>query len=103
MPIICLRNNYNKMDPAKKVPTPPGLCKHDTRPISFTLVFDDFGIKYTRKENAQHILDNVQQFYKCLCDWDGERYCGLTKWDYNGQKGYHHQLIGGLVGKFPFF
>jgi hypothetical protein len=29
----------------------------------------------------------MQQFYKCLCDWDGKRYCGLTiKWDYNGQK-----------------
>jgi hypothetical protein len=39
------------------------------------------------KENAQHLLDTVRQFYKCLCDWDGEQYCGLTiKWDYNGRK-----------------
>ena len=26
----------------------PGLWKHTTRPISFTLVVDDFGIKYTQ-------------------------------------------------------
>jgi hypothetical protein len=39
------------------------------------------------EENAQHLHDTVRQFYKCLCNWDGERYCGLTiKWDYNGQK-----------------
>jgi hypothetical protein len=33
------------------------------------------------KKNAQHLLNTVQQFYKCLCDWNGKRYCGLTiKW-----------------------
>jgi hypothetical protein len=34
--------------------TTPGLWKHDTRPISFTLVV----------ENAQHLLDAVRQYYK---------------------------------------
>jgi hypothetical protein len=67
--------------------TTSGLWKHDTRLISFTLVVDNFGVKYVGEENAQHLLDTVQQFYKCLCDWDGKRYCGLTiKWDYNGRK-----------------
>jgi len=67
--------------------TTPGLWKHDTRPISFSLVVDDFGVKYVGKENAQHLLDRVQQYYKCSCDWEGERYCGLTiKWDYEGRK-----------------
>jgi hypothetical protein len=32
--------------------TTPGLLKHDTQPISFTLVVDDFGVKYVGKENA---------------------------------------------------
>ncbi len=27
----------------------PGLWKHNTRPIQFTLVVDDFGVKYTQK------------------------------------------------------
>jgi hypothetical protein len=30
----------------------PGLWKHDTRPIQFTLVDDDFGMKYASKEHA---------------------------------------------------
>ena len=67
--------------------TTPGLWKHDTRPISFSLVVDDFGVKYVGEENAQHLLDMVRQYNKCLCDWEGERYCGITiKWDYEGRK-----------------
>jgi hypothetical protein len=62
--------------------TTPGLWKHDTRPISFSLVFDNFGVKYVREENAQHLLDTVRHYYKCSCNWKGEQYCGLTlKWD----------------------
>ena len=65
----------------------PGLWKHDTRPISFSLAVDDFRVKYVGKKNAQHLLDTVQQYYKCSCKWKGERFCGLTiKWDYNGKK-----------------
>jgi hypothetical protein len=53
----------------------PGLWKHDTCPINFSLVVDDFGVKYVGKENVQHLLDTVQQYYKCSCDWKGEQYC----------------------------
>jgi hypothetical protein len=52
--------------------TTPGLWKQDSGPISFSLAVDDFGVKYVEKKNAQHLLDTVRQFYKCLCDWDGE-------------------------------
>ncbi len=37
----------------------PGLWNHSTRPISFSLVVYDFGVKYVGKENAQHLLDKV--------------------------------------------
>jgi hypothetical protein len=47
--------------------TTPGLWKHDTHPICFSLVVDNFGVKYMGKENAQHLLDTVQQYYKCSC------------------------------------
>jgi hypothetical protein len=78
--------------------TPPGLWKHDTCPISFTLVEDDFGVKYVVEENAQHLLNTVQQFYKCPCNWDGKQYCGLTiKWDYN--RGKVHLLMLNYVNK----
>jgi hypothetical protein len=65
----------------------PGLWKHDTRPISFSLVVDNFWIMYVGKKNAQQLLDTVWQYYKCSCKWKGEQYCGLTiKWDYKGKK-----------------
>jgi hypothetical protein len=38
----------------------PGLWTHDTRPISFSLVIDDFGVKYVGEENAQHLLDSAK-------------------------------------------
>jgi hypothetical protein len=31
-----------------------GLWTHDTRPISFSLVVDDFGVKYVGCEHAEH-------------------------------------------------
>jgi hypothetical protein len=49
--------------------TTRGQWKHDTCPISFSLVVDNFGIKYVGKENAQHLLDTVWHYYKCSCDW----------------------------------
>ena len=67
--------------------TTPGVWKHDTRPISLSLVVKDFEVKYVGEENAQHLLDTVRQYYKCSCDWEGERYCGIAiKWDYKGRK-----------------
>ena len=40
-----------------ELPHTPGLFKHKTRPISFSLVVDDFGIKYIGKENALHLIN----------------------------------------------
>jgi len=78
--------------------TTPGLWTHETRPISFTLVVDDFGVKYVGEENAKHLLNAVRQHYKCSCEWEGERYCGLTiKWDYPGRK--VHLSMPGYVTK----
>ncbi len=34
----------------------PGLWKHTTRPISFTLVVDNFGVKYVDKEHINHLI-----------------------------------------------
>jgi hypothetical protein len=56
----------------------PGLWKHDTRPISFSLVVVDFRVKYVGKENPQQLLDTVWHYYKCSYNWKGEQYCGLT-------------------------
>ncbi len=67
--------------------TTPGLWKHNSRPVVFSLVVNDFRVKYFGKENSQHLLDTIQKFRKCSCDWDGEQYCGLTiQRDYKGCK-----------------
>jgi hypothetical protein len=54
--------------------TTPGLWKHDTRPICFSLVVDDFGVKYVGEEHAQHLLETIRTYNKCSGDWEGERY-----------------------------
>ena len=39
----------------------PGLWKHGTRPISFTLVVDDFGIKYTNKDDIDDLFKAIKK------------------------------------------
>ena len=41
----------------------PGLCQHETRDTIFTLVVDDFAIKYTYLNNAQHLLHALKEKY----------------------------------------
>ena len=61
----------------------PGLWKHKWRPVWFSLVEDNFGVKLIRKQHAIHIVDTLKEWYKVSEDWDGTRYCGITiEWDY---------------------
>ncbi len=67
----------------------PGLWTHDSRPISFTLVVDNFGIKYVRKKHALHLLNILKEHYEIAVDWTGNKFIGLTMnwdWDYPCQK-----------------
>jgi len=76
----------------------PGLFTHEWRPIAFTLVVDDFGIKYIRKEHAQHLLSTLEEHYTISQDWTGTTYLGLTlKWDY--QNGMVNISMPGYVEK----
>jgi hypothetical protein len=36
-----------------------GLWTHDTRPISFSLVMDNFGVKYVGREHAEHLMECI--------------------------------------------
>lgn len=61
----------------------PGLFTHTTRPIAFTLVVDDFGVKYVGRKHAEHLLHILQQKYTITDNWQGKLYCGLSlAWDY---------------------
>ena len=64
----------------------PGLFKHETRPVSFCLVVDDFGIKYVGKENAEHLLQTLRKKYTITTDWEGKQFCGINlTWDYKNR------------------
>ncbi|KAL7478346.1 LOW QUALITY PROTEIN: hypothetical protein ACHAW6_006995, partial [Cyclotella cf. meneghiniana] len=52
----------------------PGLWTHNSKPIQFTLVVDDFGIKYVGKETAQFLIDVLQKYYTISVDWEGKKY-----------------------------
>ena len=57
-----------------------------TPPISFTLVVDDFGMKYTNKADIDHLIECLKENYDLTQDWDGDLYCGIKlKWNYNEQ------------------
>ena len=45
-------------------PITPGLWSHKTCPLQFSLVVDDFGIKYERQEDITHLLDELKTIYK---------------------------------------
>jgi hypothetical protein len=46
----------------------PGLWKHTSRPISFTLVVDDFGVKYTNKNDIDHLIASLKTDYELTED-----------------------------------
>ena len=65
----------------------PALWKHATRPVTFTLCVDDFGIKYVGTENVEHLIRALRDMYTITVDWQGALYLGLTiKWDYTNGK-----------------
>ena len=51
--------------------------------IQFTLVVDDFGVKYKCKEGAKHLMKVLQEHYTVKADWTSTRYIGIhLHWDY---------------------
>ena len=61
----------------------PGLFTHESKPLAFSLIVDDFGVKYVGEENAKHLVDVVAKKYKMTTDWTGGLYCGIKlDWDY---------------------
>ena len=64
----------------------PSLWKHITRPIQFTLVVDDFRIKFVGKEHADHLLSTLQKDYTLDVHWTGSLYCGINlEWNYEAR------------------
>jgi hypothetical protein len=63
-----------------------GIWTHDTHPISFSLVVDDFGVKNVGLEHAEHAMACIKKNYNISRDWNETAYCGLTlEWDYRNK------------------
>jgi hypothetical protein len=62
----------------------PGLWLHKTRPLSFTVVVDDFAVKYVGKQHTEHLRNALLQTYELTTDWTATVYSGMTlKWYYS--------------------
>ena len=55
----------------------PCLFTHESNSVKFTLVVDDFGVKYQRPEDATHLLETLEKLYKIKTNWEGTRYIGF--------------------------
>jgi hypothetical protein len=51
----------------------PGYWRHKWRPISFTLVVDDFGVKYIGREHVLHLIKVLKGHYEVEEDWGSTR------------------------------
>ena len=61
----------------------PGLFTHHTLPIAFCLVVDDFLVKYTGEDTAQHLIQSLKKHYTITIDMKASQYLGLQlDWDY---------------------
>jgi hypothetical protein len=62
----------------------PGLWLHKTKPTAFSLVEDDFDVKYVTTADAHHLRNALLSHYEITTDWNGTVYSGITlDWDYN--------------------
>jgi hypothetical protein len=49
----------------------PGLWLHNTKPAAFSLVVDDFAVKYVTTADAHHLRNALLRHYEITMDWDG--------------------------------
>jgi hypothetical protein len=55
-----------------------GIWLHKIRQIAFTLVVDDFAVKYVGKDNTHHLRNSLLRHYEITTDWGGTVYSGMT-------------------------
>ena len=52
----------------------PGLWPHIFRPVQFTLVVDDFGVKIFSVEKLRHLVESLKKLYDTVLDPAGSKY-----------------------------
>ena len=62
----------------------PGLFKHQTNSVIFTLVVDDFLVQHSELGDFNHLADTLQQHYEITTDMEATKFCGITlEWNYD--------------------
>jgi hypothetical protein len=65
----------------------PAFWKHKTRPTQFVLIVDNFGIKYFKKEDLDHLIDTLKKYYDVKVDPKGKELVKIElDWDYKNRK-----------------
>jgi hypothetical protein len=78
----------------------PGLWRHEHRDVQFCLVVDDFGVKYSNKQDALHLVNALKQMYETTLDWEGQLFCGIhLHWNYEKEKRKVRLSMPGYVQK----
>jgi hypothetical protein len=77
----------------------PCLFVHTSNGVAFTLVVDDFLIKYKDRSSAEHLLSALRELYVITTDFsDRQKYVGITLY-HNKTKHYIDMSIPGYVKK----
>jgi hypothetical protein len=56
----------------------PRIWLHRTWPTSFTLVVDNFTVKYVGNQHAKHLRNAVLRTYELMTDWTATVYSRMT-------------------------
>ena len=65
----------------------PGLWRHKTRPTVFTLIVDDFGIKFLSENDLDHLIGVLRKYYNVKVNMKGQEYLKIElDWDYENKK-----------------
>jgi hypothetical protein len=55
----------------------PCLFRHKTLDVTFILVVDDFGVKYSNSKDVNNLISVLEELYELKIDWDGNKYLGF--------------------------
>ena len=55
-----------------------GLWSHETRDIKLVLVVDDFGTKYIKQADLDHLIQALKKHYEVTLDTDDKDFIKLT-------------------------
>jgi hypothetical protein len=59
----------------------PGIWLHKTRHIPFTLMVDNFTVRFFGRQHAEHLRNALSRTYEITTDWTATVYSGMTlKW-----------------------